>query len=136
MLVNREHRKLAEKLIGHIDTPRQTVVFLESGVGGPPIQDQDPSTGDSAGLEIFLLWPTNWILMHLAAVGIIFCFARWPIFGPPRQPERAAASDFGRHLDALAELLKRSRERSYALSRVEHYQQAAENVSLLTVRRP
>ena len=135
MLVNHEHRKLAEKLIGHLDTPGQNVVFLESGAGGPPIQDQDPSTGDSAGLEIFLLWPTNWILMHLAAVGIIFCFSRWPIFGLPQQAEPTAASDFGRHIDALAELLKRSRERSYAMSRVEHYQQAAENVSLLTVRK-
>ena len=135
MLVNHEHRKLAETLIDHIGKPGQNVVFLESDAGGPPIRDQDPSAGDSAGVEIFHIWPTNWIFMHLAAVGIIFCFSRWPIFGPPRQAEPAAASDFGRHLEALAELLDAFPQRAYALSRVEHYQQAAENVSLLAVQK-
>ena len=123
MLVNHEHRKLAGKLIDCIGAPKKHVVFLESGPGGPPIFDRDPA-GSSMGLAIFHVWPTNWILMHLAAVGILFCFARWPIFGRPREPEREAVADFGKHIDALAELLARSRDRSHALARLLHYQQA------------
>ena len=122
MLVNREHRKLAGVLIDRIGPPPKRVVFLESGPDGPPIHEKDPS-GSSTGVEIFHLWPTNWILFHLAAVGILLCFSRWPIFGRPREPAREAASDFGKHIDALAELLARSGDRSQATSRVLHYQQ-------------
>jgi hypothetical protein len=123
-LVNHEHRKLAGKLIDEIGTPPQKVVFLESGAGGPPIRDKDPTLGSPTGLEIFNIWPTNWILLHLAAVGVIFCFVRWPIFGRPRRLKRVAESDFGRHIAAEAELLKHSGDRTYATARLLHYRQA------------
>ena len=51
-LVNHEHRKLAGKLIDAVGPPGQTVVFLESFAGGPPISD-DPSGGMPTGAEIF-----------------------------------------------------------------------------------
>ena len=122
MLVNHEHRKLAGKLIDRIGPPKKHVAFLESWSGGPPIYEKDPS-GFSTGVEIFHLWPANWILMHMAAVGILFCFARWPIFGRPREPRREPVADFGKHIDALALLLARSRDRAHAMARVLHYQQ-------------
>jgi hypothetical protein len=122
MLVNREHRKLAGRLIDRIGPPRKKVAFLESFSGGPPIRAKDP-VNSSTGVEIFHLWPTNWILLHMAAVGILFCFARWPIFGRPREARGEPVADFGRHIDALAELLARSRDRTHALSRLLHYQQ-------------
>lgn len=126
-LVNHEHRKLAGKLIGKVGAPGKTVVFLESDEGGPPIRDDDPAAAAATGLEIFNVWPTNWILLHLAAVGVIFCFMRWPIFGRPRTCEIANGSDFGRHVDALAELLKRSRDHAYAMERILNYRQRTEN---------
>jgi hypothetical protein len=122
-LVNREHRKLAGKLIDEISPTSQKVVFLESGSGGPPIRDKDPTIGSPTGLEIFQLWPTNWILLHLSVVGVIFCFVRWPIFGRPRRLQRAAESDFGRHIAAEAEMLKRSGDRTFATARLMHYRQ-------------
>ena len=128
MLVNHEHRKLAGKLIDCLGAAKQRVVFLESGPGGPPLYDQEPA-GESTGVEIFHAWPTNWILLHLAAAGIVFCFARWPVFGRPREPEREAVADFGKHIDALAELLARSRDRTYAMARLLHYQQATRSDS-------
>ncbi|MGO8690186.1 MAG: DUF4350 domain-containing protein [Thermoguttaceae bacterium] len=122
MLVNHEHRKLAGKLIDRIGPPKKHVAFLESWSGGPPIYEKDPS-GFSTGVEIFHLWPANWILMHMAAVGILFCFARWPIFGRPREAPGEPVADFGKHIDALALLLARSRDRSHAMARLLHYQQ-------------
>jgi hypothetical protein len=94
--------------------------------GEPPIRDDDPSAADPTGLEIFSVWPTNWILLHLAAVGVIFCFSRWPIFGRPKPPATPSPSDFGRHVDALAELLKRTRDRAYAMERILNYRQRVE----------
>ena len=124
-LVNHEHRKLAGQLIDEVGSPGQTVVFLESYPGGPPIFDADPKGGPPSGLAIFNVWPTNWILLHLAAVGILFCFFRFPIFGPARDPEPEGLSDFGRHIEALGELLERSGDTEHAAKRLAQYHQLA-----------
>lgn len=121
-LVNHEHRKLAGKLIDAVGPPGQTVVFLESFAGGPPISE-DPSGGMPTGAEIFNLWPTNWILLHLVVVGILFCFWRYPIFGRPKTPEPQGRSDFGRHIAAMAELLELTGDRVYAKTRLAQYWQ-------------
>ena len=125
-LVNHEHRKLAGKLIAEIGEPAKNVVFLESYAGGPPIRGKDPDPSMPTGLEMFNIWPTNWILMHLAIVGVLFCFVRWPIFGRPKPSEPVGASDFGRHVDALALLLKRSGDRNYARSKMLQYRKKSE----------
>jgi len=122
-LVNHEHRKLAGKLIDQVGRPGQTVVFLESYAGGPPIYDKDPAARTPSGLEILLTHPMNWLFVHFAIVGILFCFARWPIFGVPRELEAESASDFGKHVRALAALLERSGDRDYATACFVHYQQ-------------
>ncbi len=125
-LVNHEHRKLAGKLIAEIGEPAKNVVFLESYPGGPSIRGKDPEASMPTGLEMFNIWPTNWILMHLAMIGVLFCFMRWPIFGRPRPSEPIGASDFGRHVEALALLLKRSGDRNYARSKMLQYRKKSE----------
>ncbi|MHC4402832.1 MAG: DUF4350 domain-containing protein [Planctomycetota bacterium] len=122
-LVNHEHRKLAGQLIEEVGPPGQTVVFLESGPGGPAILEHDPAARAPSALAIFNVWPTNWILLHLAVVGILFCFSRFPIFGRPRELSPAAASDFGRHIEAMGDLLEQSGDRAYAAARLRHYRQ-------------
>jgi hypothetical protein len=122
-LVNHEHRKLAAKLVDTTGDEKRTVVFLESGTGGPSIVDDDPLSGMPTGVEIFNVWPTNWILLHLAVVGILFCFWRYPIFGTAASGEPAPLSDFGKHLDAVGELLKQSGDEEYARGRVKEYVQ-------------
>ena len=122
-LVNHEHRKLAAHLIDEIGTTSQSVAFLESGPDGPPIREKDPSAETPTGLELLSIWPTNFILLHLMAAGVLACFWRWPIFGRPRPLAPEALSDFGKHIDALAELLRRSGDRGYASARLAHYRQ-------------
>jgi hypothetical protein len=120
-LVNREHRKLAGKLVEDVG-PAGRVVVLESGPGGPPI---DPPARGSALARLFGAWPLNVILLHLALLGIIFCFARWPIFGRPSVPPGEATSDFGKHVTAVSELLRRTHDRRYAQSKLPHNIDAA-----------
>jgi len=122
-LANHEHRKLATMLIDEVGPPNRRVVFLESYPGGPSISDEDPSASMPTGLEIAIVHPTRWIFLHLAVVGVVFCISRWPIFGLPRELAPGGTSDFGKHVHAMAELLQRSRDRSYAMTRFLHYQQ-------------
>jgi len=126
MLVNHEHRKLAGRLIAEIERGGgrpQEVVFLESGSGGPPIREHDPTQRGPSGLEALLVWPTWWMFAHLAFAGILLMLSRWPIFGIPRELPPEDAPDFGRHIEALGELLRSTGNRAYAISRVIHYRQ-------------
>ena len=125
-LVNHEHRKLAGMLVGEIGPPRKTVVFLENGAGGPQILNKDPHLAPTGPMEIFHVWPANWILLHLLVLGVLFCFCRYPLFGRPREPAPEATSDFGKHIDALATLLAKTGDLAYASARVALYQQMKE----------
>ncbi len=122
-LVNHEHRKLAGRLVDAVGAPGQKVVFVESHEGGPEILDRDPEPTMQTGLEVFGVWPINYVLLHAAVLGVIFCFARAPIFGLARDPRRPALADFGKHVAALGELLQKTKDRGYAASRVRQYQQ-------------
>ncbi len=133
-LVNHEHRKLAGKLVDEVGGPSGTVVFLESGAGGPQVLDRDPSTKIPTGLEQFTVWPQNIVLLHLAAAGIIFCFARWPIFGRAKRPPRSQAADFGQHVAAVGELLEATGDHDFAKSRHAQYHQTMHQSSFGVTR--
>ncbi len=119
-LVNHEHRKLAGRLVAACGPPG-TVIFLESQAGGPPIAARDPAASGTTGLEMFTVPPLGTILLHFAIAGITLCIACFPIFGRPRELPVASTSDFGKHVSALGELLSRTRDRQYAISRLKYY---------------
>jgi hypothetical protein len=121
-LVNHEHRKLAAALVREIGH-KQHVVFLEAA-GNPDISDKDPQPRLPTAAQMLGIAPFNRILLHLAVVGIIFCFSRWPIFGRPREEPPAPLSDFGEHVSSLGQLLALAGNRELALARVQHYQQS------------
>jgi len=118
-LVNHEHRKLAGKLIAlaPADAP---VVFLEmnniASAGDDSEGEPVPPT------DLLAQWPLSFVLLHLAVLGILFCFARLPVFGRPRSERRDVLSDFGHHLKALGKLLALTRDRQYAQQRLNDYQ--------------
>jgi len=113
-LVNHEHRKLAGVLIASTGE-KGKVVLLSSGKGGPPI---NPPPTDNSLWRVFGAWPLNVVLLHFAVLGVIFCFARWPIFGRPRTPPGKSLSDFGKHVEAVGRLLRRAGDRNYALEKL------------------
>ena len=127
-LVNKEHRKLAALAIQQINStsPGGDIVFIESGVGGPSIREHESLAKFSTGLEFFSMPPLGTFLSHLALLGILFCFVRWPIFGRPKTPPRQTGVDFGQHLGALANLLERTGDKNYAQLRLEQYQRSVQ----------
>lgn len=121
-LVNHEHRKLASRLIIETD-PNGVVAFLESGPGGPEVLDKDPQNETTPAIGLITVWPLNAIMMHLMIFGVMLCLSLAPIFGRPKELPREMIADFGKHVAALGQLLARTRDRGYAMLRLEQYRQ-------------
>jgi hypothetical protein len=119
-LVNHENRKLAGRLIAELGEGGKKVVFLESNAN-PTISDTDPSNSPPTGLELFRIWPIGAVLAQVAALGLVFALARFPIFGVPRRLERPSLTDFGKHVAALGRLLAATRDRAYADGLLKKY---------------
>ena len=124
-LINHEHRKLAARLVNECGSAGK-VGFVESTSGGPPVLDKEPAAADN---EPWPPWPLNAILFHATVLGILFCLARSPIFGRPQDLPPEPASDFGKHVDALGQLLARSRDPHYAQTRLQQYRELAKRDS-------
>lgn len=118
-LVNHEHRKLAGRLVQSCRGDK--VVFVESGMGGPQVAESGPRRHH--GLEAFTVWPVNVVLLHLTVVGIVYCFAVFPIFGRAKQLPARDNSDFGSHITALGELLGRAGDENFARRQIAQFQQ-------------
>lgn len=122
-LVNKEHRKLAGRLIAEVGVPPRRVVFLGSRRNGPPVDTKDVREHMRTGLEILALAPLDVVFLHLAAAGLLFCLARLPVFGRPKEWETEQLSDFGRHVTALGRLLERTGDAAAAAERLRYYEQ-------------
>jgi hypothetical protein len=127
-LVNHEHRKLAARLVNECGSAGK-VAFVESYAGGPQVLDKEPADDASSPLAFMDVWPLNAIIIHLTVLGIIFCLARSPIFGRPRELPPESSADFGKHVAALGDLLARTKDQQYALSRLQQYRELAKRDS-------
>jgi len=120
-LVEHGHRRLAGKLIDACGAASKKVMFLESGAPGVTVFEEEPGTRYPTGFEAFTVWPLNAILLHFVVLGLMILACRWTVFGRPRDLPRPPVSDFGRHIDALGELLARTQDHAYAESRLTEY---------------
>ncbi|MEY4568144.1 MAG: hypothetical protein RLY14_3114, partial [Planctomycetota bacterium] len=119
-LVPKEHRKLAGRLVD-ICGDNEKAAFLVSGRSGPYLNDSEDPSYDGKGLEMFTVWPINLIVIHLALLGIIYCFAVFPIFGRPGRLKDREKSDFGQHVEAVGNLLARTGNEDFARERISDY---------------
>ena len=126
--MNHEHRKLAARLVNECGSAGK-VAFVESYAGGPPVLDKEPADDASSPLAFMDVWPLNAIIIHLTVLGIIFCLARSPIFGRPRELPPESSADFGKHVAALGDLLARTKDQQYALARLQQYRELAKRDS-------
>lgn len=122
-LVNAEHRKLAARLIDLAEPGSRKVVFLESGPGGPPLSDMPEPQAASGGLSILAKPPYLWVFLSGLMLAALFCMHYAMPFGPRKTLEEAPTTDFGRHLAAVAALLKKTGDQSYAMRQLLLYRQ-------------
>ncbi|RMF90563.1 MAG: hypothetical protein D6741_16785, partial [Planctomycetota bacterium] len=110
-LVDHENRRLAANLIDALGDEPLNIVILETKTTDVPIGDE---TTQSESPGIFRAYPLNWILIHWTAVAVLVLFMRYPLFGKPQDLTTKASTDFGQHVVALADLLRRTRDAAFA----------------------
>ena len=103
--------------------PPGKVIFLEAGADGLPVVSQEWDD-DQGGFELFRVWPLNVLLVHCIALGLLFCLARFPIFGRPRQLQSGPESDFFKHIVAVGEWLEKTGNATYARQLIANYHSA------------
>jgi hypothetical protein len=129
-LVEKEHRKLAAQLIADCGPSASQVIVLESGKGGPPVLEKEPGEAGQTGFEAFTVWPMGAILLHFVVAGLVLLVGRMAVFGRPGEWALGSASDFGKHVQALGELLERTQDVPYAQQRLTDYQEKVKRDTL------
>ena len=119
-LVNHEHRKLAGALVDEVGDEKR-VFFLEVG-GNPEVLAEDPPPPRVPTSTMYFDVPRiQNLLWHLVALTLIVCFGLFAIHGRPRSAPKPPPSDFGRHAEALGDLLSQTRDAAYAQARLSQY---------------
>lgn len=112
------NQKLASRLIAEF-APNSKIGFLsnmnETRIRAPWDQ-QEPK-----GFELMRVWPLSLISIQGLFLGFIALLALLPIFGRPQRLPVSSTTDFGKHIEALGDLLLRARDRNYALQRISDY---------------
>jgi hypothetical protein len=125
-LANAEHRKLAMRLVRAC--PSGNVVFLESGAAGVPIKETSDGERGHAW-RLMMSWPLGVIVIHFAALGLVFLIARFLQFGRARSLPRTKLADFGKHVEALGQLMARTKDHAYATNNLQQYRLKARRAS-------
>ena len=116
-LVNHEHRKLAARMVDECGSEPARVAFWEGDAFVP--------SADSAEQQhqwmMLTIWPTNFILLHLGVLGVMYIMWKYPIFGPAKDLPPPATSDFANHINAMGELMAATNEVGYARAKLQNY---------------
>ena len=108
-LLNPANRKLASRVA---DEAVGDVIFLESDWNWPRV--------GGSGNDPALHWswvgraPMSYIVPHFLFWGVLYCFAFYPNFGRPKRIQFHPPKAFRSHVKAVASILGRSKERSWA----------------------
>lgn len=103
--------------------PQSRVLFLETGPG-----DVQLSTTPNERIDQSWAWMTKGpfpiFVLHTVLLAMVYCFARFPVFGRPRKIQFAPRNDFGQHLAEVGRLLRVRKLETYAREKIAHYYQA------------
>ncbi len=117
-------RSLADQLVKTVKPPGDSDLqagFMTSSFQRIPISEVKDGSAMASGMEPWTTWPLSLVMMHALFLGVVTCLILLPIFGRPRRMLRPSLSRFGDHLDAVANLMFRTRGEAYARSRISEY---------------
>lgn len=118
------NRVLCEEIAG-LFPPNSRVIVSTSSDWRPSRDDDEPDGGIMRFLRV---QPYPWIFGQALLAIVLFCWWKYPILGRPRSENGEAVKRFGRHIDALGDLLRRTRDRSFILKRIREWQRVRNNL--------
>jgi hypothetical protein len=129
-MVHRENRKLTHAIVRMIAdskpsaTAKPLNVTIVASANDIPDRDRDSSRESGGRFRVFSVYPSPVIIGHLVAALLVFCWHRFPLFGRARSEEVRDVQRFGRHVEALGDLLAGTRDSNDALARVRRWRRA------------
>jgi hypothetical protein len=120
-LVDSGNRQLARDLVDRMPADARVVVVGSALVRPDADDEQTPSMW-----RLLAVQPHPWIAAQAVLGMLLFCWWKAPIFGRPRREDGRPPQDFGHHVEALAALLRRSRDDGFARGRVEAWRRPGE----------
>ncbi|MEC9188424.1 MAG: DUF4350 domain-containing protein [Planctomycetota bacterium] len=103
-------------------------LFLESDEAGLPVMQREES-GQKTMWDWMTEWPFSFSIPHFLVLGILIYFVFYPIFGRPKNLALPSSTDFGQHVEALGELMEKTRDRAYAIQHINHYHEQTKSDS-------
>lgn len=121
-LVDPGNRRLARDLVARLPAEARVVVVGSAVARGA----EDDGDAAPSMWRLLAVQPHPWIAVHVLLGMILFCWSKAPIFGRPRREAGRPPQDFGHHVQALAALLRRSRDDGFVRGRVEEWRRRGE----------
>lgn len=118
-LANRQNRRLAEKIVAECGEGQKVAFLLTDERHRRAAWQNDPPQQHRA--RWFFAWPLGAVLAHLLIGAAIVVWMYFPIFGKARNVEDGSPVEFARHLEAMGELLRATREKQFADDRIVAY---------------
>lgn len=137
-LVNATNRKLASSLIDCVsenEYPDDNVLFIESDDPGLQISEMD-SRDKASQWNWITRKPMRYIVPNLLICFILLCFVYFPIFGRPRRIKQTSTSNFRDHVDALGQLIGKSKSSTIPRSWIEEYRRRTTKNRATTINQP
>ncbi len=112
------NRDLAQLLVDECP-PAGKVAVISSGSNRVPVRDSEASLRHIPPRHE----PLGTILDHVTFLAVVVCFVFFPIFGRPKEHPAPPLSDFGEHINAVAEIMEKTNDAEYARRQVAAYRQ-------------
>ncbi|MBL8889093.1 MAG: hypothetical protein JNL67_03885 [Planctomycetaceae bacterium] len=116
-----ENAKLRDHFLEEI-TYQKRVLFLETGPQ-PVLLSSVPDDRIDQSWAWMTKGPFPIFVLHAVILAVVFCFARFPVFGRARRIEFEPRNDFGQHVAEVGRMLRLRQLESFARQKLEHYYQ-------------
>jgi hypothetical protein len=103
---------------------KNRVLFVDTGPG-PVLLSTTPDDRIDQPWAWMTKGPFPIFALHAVVLAVVFCFARFPVFGRPRRIEFEPRNDFGQHVAEVGRLLRARQLEAFAREKLEHYYQIA-----------
>lgn len=114
-----ENAPLRDAFLAEI-SDKDRVLFLETGPG-PVLMSTTPNDRIDQSWAWMTKGPFPLFVLHTVLLSLVFCFARFPVFGRPRRIDFEPRNDFGQHLVEVGRLLRARKLEAFAREKLEHY---------------